>query len=219
MRRAALVVAALLAAACAPRPELEHDGLRFEERQARLATISSWTMQGRLAVDTGERAVQGRFNWIQDDEVSTLLVRGPLGGGAFEITGSANGMVVTTRGERHELEDPEIELSALLGWWMPVESLDAWLLGLPDPRFPAQTRFGPTGTLARLDQRRWRVDYEAYQLIAGILVPRRLRMTHGELDVRVTIDLWSSRSLNSTALEQHNTALEAIDHRWGVAKR
>lgn len=219
MMRAALIAAVLLAAACAPRPEIEHDGLRFEERQAQLSTISSWRMQGRLAIDTGERAAQGRFNWVQDDDLSTLLVRGPLGGGAFEITGGADGMVVTTRGERHELEDPEIELSALLGWWMPVESLDTWLLGLPDPRYPAQTRLGRAETLAQLEQRRWRVDYEGYQLIAGILIPRRLRMTHGTLDVRVTIDVWSGRSLNSTPLEPHNTALKAIDHSWGVAKR
>ena len=219
MIRVVLVAAALLAAACAPRLELEHDGLGFEERRARLASVSSWRMQGRLAIDTGERAAPGRFSWIQDGDVSTLLVRGPLGGGVLEVTGSPGEMVVTARGERRVLTDPEKDLSALLGWWMPVESLDAWLLGLPDSRYPAETRLGRADVLERLDQRLWRVEYERYQLIDGVLVPRRIRMTHETLDVRVTIDDWSIGSLNSTASDPHNTALEPIDGRWGVAKR
>lgn len=216
MIRAALVVAVLLAAACAPR--LEHDGLRFEERRARLSAEASWRMQGRLAIDTGERAGSGRFSWIQDGDVSTLLVRGPLGGGVLEVTGTQSEMIVTSRGERRVLTDPETDLSALLGWWVPVESLDAWLLGLPDPRFRADTRVGPSDALQRLDQRFWRVEYVSYQLIGGVLVPRRIEMTHDDLYVRITVDDWSTDSLNSAALGQHNTALEAIDRRWGVAK-
>lgn len=219
MIRALLIAAALLLAACEPRLTLEHDGLGFDERRERLAAVSSWRMQGRLAIDTGERAAPGRFSWLHDDEVSTLLVRGPLGGGVLEVTRSPDGMTVTARGERRELADPETDLSALLGWWMPVESLDAWLLGLPDPRYPAETRLGRANVLERLDQRLWRVDYEQYQLVDGVLIPRRIRMTHETLDVRVTIDDWSARSLNSTASAPHNTALEAIDGRWGVAKR
>src|SRR5690606_7718244 len=125
MIRALLIAAALLLAACEPRLTLEHDGLGFDERRERLAAVSSWRMQGRLAIDTGERAAPGRFSWLHDDEVSTLLVRGPLGGGVLEVTRSPDGMTVTARGERRELADPETDLSALLGWWMPVESLDA----------------------------------------------------------------------------------------------
>ncbi len=217
--RAMLIAAALLAAACAPRLELEHDGLRFDERRARLAAASSWRMQGRLTIDTGARAAPGRFSWIQEGDVSTLLVRGPLGGGVLEVTGSPDEMVMTARGERRVLTDPEADLSALLGWWMPVESLDAWLLGLPDARYPAETRVGRADVLERLEQRLWRVEYERYQLIDGILVPQRIRMTHETLDVRVTIDDWSARSLNSTASDRHNTALGPIHGRWGVAKR
>src|SRR5690606_23765308 len=108
--RAALVAAVLLAAACVPRLEIEHDGLGFDERRARLAAIPSWRMQGRLAIDTGERAAQGRFSWIQDGDVSTLLVRGPLGGGVLEVTGTAGEMIVTARGERRVLTDPEADL-------------------------------------------------------------------------------------------------------------
>jgi outer membrane lipoprotein LolB len=220
MIRAAMVAAAaLLAAGCAPQPTAEHDGLRFDERRTRLEAIPAWSMRGRLAVDTGERAFQARFSWFQDDDISTLLVRGLLGAGGIEVTGSPREMIVTARGERRVLEDPEIDLSELLGWWMPVDSLRAWLLGLPDPSHAAETRIGPGDALIRLDQRLWHLDYAAYQLLDGVLVPRRIDMSHGELAVRLTVDDWTAGSLNSMASQQHNTALEAIHGHWGVAKR
>lgn len=220
MSRIALLVAVLLAAAgCGQRALVEHDGLTFDERRARLTAISSWEMRGRIAVDTGDRGFPATFRWRQDGDISTLLIRGPLGAGAVEVTGSPDEMIVTARGERHVLEDPETELSALLGWWVPVESLRAWLLGLPDPAYPAESRFGRADVLTGLDQRLWRLDYAAYQLAEGLLVPRRIEMTHDRLDVRLTVDDWTVRSLNSTASQQHNTALGAADGHWGVAKR
>jgi outer membrane lipoprotein LolB len=221
MIRAALLAAALIAASgCGQRALVEHDGLRFDERRERLSEIPSWQMRGRIAVDTGERAFQASFRWEQDGDVSTLVVRaGPFGAGAVEVTGSPEEMIVTARGERHVLEDPETDLSALLGWWMPVESLRAWLLGLPDAAYEAETRIGPTDVLVALDQRLWRLDYDGYQLAEGLLVPRRIDMTYDELGVRLTVDDWTIRSLNSTASEQHNTALGAALGRWGVAKR
>ena len=92
------------------------------------------------------------------------------------------------------LEDPEAQLSELLGWWLPVGSLHAWLLGLTDPSFEAATKPGADGTLAELDQRLWHVAYPSYQLATAgsvpTLVPRRIDLTHGELQLRLTIDDW-----------------------------
>jgi len=95
------------------------------------------------------------------------------------------------------LDDPETQLSELLGWWLPIGSLHAWLLGLPDPAFKASTELGPDGTLASFEQRLWRVAFASYQLApakasaqARLLVPRRIDLTHGELRLRLTIDDW-----------------------------
>jgi len=94
------------------------------------------------------------------------------------------------------LSDPEAELSALLGWWLPVGSLHAWLLGLTDPAYRASSENGADGTLAAFEQRAWRVVLPTYQLATlsgrepGVLVPRRIDLTHGELKLRLTIDDW-----------------------------
>ena len=116
MIRIALLVAALLSTTgCGPRALVEHDGLGFDERRARLTAIPAWEMRGRIAVDTGERGFPATFRWRQEGERSTLVIRGPFGAGAVEVTGSPERMIVRARGEQHVLEDPETDLSALLG--------------------------------------------------------------------------------------------------------
>jgi outer membrane lipoprotein LolB len=207
------------------------DGLSFDERRARLETIDTLAVRGRLAVDTGDRAFQGSFDWRESGEELTLVVRGPLGGGIMEINGTADALELTARGETQVLIDPEEQLSAIVGWWLPVGSLHSWLLGTPDPGFPAQTEPRSDGTLAWLEQRLWRVDFVSYQLLGedgtgpSILVPRRIDLAHGDLSLRVTLDRWrTDAALNSAMGGEHNTArksafIDSARDPWGVAKR
>jgi len=189
------VVAVLLLPACAHLP-VGTDGLRYEDRRSALEGVTAWEIRGRLAVDTGDRGFQGSFNWRQDDDRLDLAVRGPLGAGVLRVAGTAAALTYTARGETRTLTDPEEELSALLGWWLPVGSLHSWLLGLPDGRFRADTEAGADGTLAAIEQRLWRVAYPTYQLAPlagvanGLLVPRRIDLAHGDLKLRLTIDDW-----------------------------
>jgi outer membrane lipoprotein LolB len=194
LRLAALLPAAWLLGACATLP-VGTDGLSFEQRRAELAAVDTWEMRGRLAIDTGGRAFQGSFNWRQDGDALELAVRGPLGAGVLQVEGAPSSLTYTARGETRTLTDPEAELSALLGWWLPVASLPAWLLGLPDETYRSTTEPGPDGTLARIDQRLWQVSYASYQLAQpeggrGVLLPRRIDLVHDRLSLRVTVDAW-----------------------------
>ena len=198
-RSVCALLAAMVLSACATLPS-GTDGRDLAQRRETLASVASWEMRGRLVVDTGERAVQGRFNWRQDDDALELTVRGLLGAGSLQVAGRADALTVTARGETRTLTDPEAELSELVGWWLPIASLPHWLLGFPDPGFRAATEPGADGTLSALDQRLWQVAYPTYQLgtVAGnadtVLVPRRIDLTHGELALRLTIDDWQAAS-------------------------
>lgn len=193
-RLAALLAAAWLLGACATLP-VGTDGLGFEQRRGELEAVDAWEMRGRLAIDTGGRAFQGSFNWRQSGAALELAVRGPLGAGVLQVAGAPDALTYTARGETRTLLDPETELSELLGWWLPVSSLPAWLLGLPDPDHRATTQAGADGTLARIEQRLWEVSYATYQVAQtngarDVLVPRRIDLAHGNLKLRVTVDAW-----------------------------
>jgi outer membrane lipoprotein LolB len=187
--RLALVAAAMLLAVGCARTPVVSDGIGFRERQVRLDAIDAWEMRGRLAIDTGERAVQARFRWRQEHEALSLTVRGiMLGAGSFRIDGSPEALTVTARGESRVLTDPEEELSRMFGWWLPVTSLPAWLLGLPDPGFAARIDRGPGGTVKAMEQRAWMLDYFDYQLSQNLLIPRSMELKWGTLALRLNVD-------------------------------
>jgi outer membrane lipoprotein LolB len=193
-------LAALALSACASVKPIGSDGLGYEDRRAKLEAVSAWQMRGRIAVDTGDGGGQARFYWQQNADALELTVRGPFGGGVLRVSGTPRELTVTARGDTRVLDDPETQLSEVVGWWLPVTSLHAWLLGLPDRQFPADAEVSSEGTLRTLEQRLWRLDYATYQLgaappptpsSAGVLVPRRIDLAHGDLRVRLTIDDWN----------------------------
>jgi outer membrane lipoprotein LolB len=200
MSRALSLLAVAVALGACARMQVGTDGLTLPQRRAALASYDSWQIRGRLAVDTGERGFQGSFDWQQREDALDLSIRGPLGAGVLRIMGTPNSLTITARGETRRLADPENQLSELVGWWLPVASLPAWLLGLPDPDYPSAAEPGADGTLAALEQRLWRLDFVSYQLEENLLLPRRIDLSHGELELRLTIDSFtpaaSTRALN-----------------------
>jgi outer membrane lipoprotein LolB len=189
LRVAGAMAIATLLSACATLTT-ESDGLTYAERMQRIAGVTDWSLSGRISVDTGEDAYQGRFNWRQDSDEMRLVIRGPLGVGAVQIAGSDDSLTVHARGESWQMEDPEIELSELLGWWLPVTSLRYWLLGIPDARFADDGSVYSNELLEYLAQRAWRLRYTRYELSEDVLIPRSIELTHAPLALTVTIDDW-----------------------------
>lgn len=190
MRSVLLLAGAALAAAGCVRMEAIDDGLGFDRRQAAIAAVTDWDIRGRIAVNDGESGYQGRLRWDQRGEELNVVVSGALGARSFRIRGTAASLTVESRGETEILTDPEQQLSDMLGWWLPVTSAEHWLLGRADPDYPAVPARGRFDALASLDQRDWRVRYDAYQLIGNLLLPRTIRLTSGSLELIVTILEW-----------------------------
>lgn len=186
-----LVGASALLAACAHITDLD-DGLSFAERQARLSAISDWDMSGNLIIDTGERRDRVRVKWEQRGDQLSVAIRPTLVAGSFRIVGNTDRLEIEGRGETRVLDDPEVDLSLELGWWLPVTSLEHWLLGRPDADYPERGGRNPRGTLTGFDQRDWRISYDAYQLAEGLLVPREITMSHESLKLSLTIREWAA---------------------------
>jgi len=189
MLAAALVLGAAIAG-CAHLPP-GGDAMTYPQRRAFLTDVDRWDLRGRIAIRNGGDAFQGRFTWSQRPEGLTLTVRSPLGTNLLRVSGPSDRLMLEARGETQELADPEPQLSALVGWWLPVTSFRSWLLGIPDPNYRARETLGDDGLLAMLEQRLWALSFTSYQLSAGVLVPRRIDLRHEQLDLRVVVDSWS----------------------------
>ncbi|MGD2167990.1 MAG: lipoprotein insertase outer membrane protein LolB [Gammaproteobacteria bacterium] len=194
--RSLAAVAALLLGGCAtpPADTAAPPDLSFAERELQLRAVPSWEMRGRIAVDTGSDAWQGRFTWWQDTDALRVFIRGPLNTRPVEISGNGDALTVRVQRETRILDDPESQLSELLGWWLPITSLPNWLLGLPDDRYPAATMVLANARLSTLAQRAWQLEYGEYAHQDFAQIPASIRLTNAPLELIVTIDAWNPLS-------------------------
>jgi len=188
--RCILCIAALASIGACATLDIESDGYTFEQRQQQLLATPNWQMRGRISVDTGADAYQGRFTWLQNEDVLSLLIRGPLGAGGVSINGTADELILRARGESRVMHDAETDLSELLGWWLPISSLRHWLLGLPDERFDHRDATVASELLSALNQRGWQLDYASYSQEESLLIPSRIELARAPLTLIVTIDSW-----------------------------
>ncbi|MDX1509638.1 MAG: lipoprotein insertase outer membrane protein LolB, partial [Woeseiaceae bacterium] len=166
----------------------------WETRQAVLAALDRWDFNGRVGVQAGDDGFNGKLRWRQDGDEFQATVSGPLGIGTVRIERRGDDVYVTDKdGETTALTDVEAELWYRYGWTIPVESLRFWVLGIPDPRVPAETQLGDEGRLLSLSQRGWDVVVSGYREVGGQQMPKRMTAISAETHVRLVIDDWVFR--------------------------
>jgi outer membrane lipoprotein LolB len=166
---------AVLAAACATVPPPA-------------AREGEFSVVGRVAVRYGDESATGRVTWRHSEFDDDLLIASPLGQGIAEITRrDGTYTLVTANGRRFDAADPERLTEQALGWALPLAGLPDWLQGRPQAGVAADARYDGK-QLAELRQQGWTIEYLGYEE-AGRL-PRRLRLTRGDLDIRLVIEEW-----------------------------
>lgn len=195
--RAALVATgALSLAACASlqgrAPSGPPDEAAWSARVNRLATLTDWELNGRVAVADGKDGGSGSLDWKQDGDVVNFDFRGPLGAGAAHIQGTGDALWVrTSRGDDFVTSDPERDFAERLHMPLPVLSMRYWMLGLPDPGTTYDKQVDARGELVRLEQRGWQVEYLGYADVQGYSLPIRLTLTRDTVRIKLVMDAWT----------------------------
>lgn len=189
-----LALLALVTGCVAPRGSVAPP-LSAGQQQAALAALSRFSFEGRAAITHGSNGTQAALTWAQQDEDSRLRFSGPFGAGAMHVTLQDGELsLANSRGESLSGADAEMALAAQLGFTPPFGALRYWLLGIAAPGTAAIEERDAAGRLTRLTQLGWQVDYQEYRPQQGaqgrFTMPRRLRATREELDLRLVIDRW-----------------------------
>src|SRR5262245_971650 len=146
----------------------------------------SFSLAGRVAVRYGEEVASGRVTWRHTRAEDELVISTPVGQGVAEITRRYGVYtLVTARGERHSATDPERLTQQMLGYAVPLDGLPDWVQGRPAPGAEAVTRYDGD-RLIELRQSGWVIDYSG----GDERPPKRVRLTRGDLDIRLAIDEW-----------------------------
>jgi outer membrane lipoprotein LolB len=176
---------ALLLAGCATQPPAPSHPSRAA------AELDNWAFNGRVSLTQGETGWHAGLTWRQRGGDYALRVAGPLGQGAFELSGDAAGvMLVDADGRTYTARDPDALLRHVTGWALPVSGMHFWVRGLAAPGIEAQVERDDAGRVSRLDQSGWEINYDRYRTVAELTLPGRLRMRREDIGVRLVIDEW-----------------------------
>lgn len=195
-RQLLLALGASFGAGCRTLPPAALDigaGLAWPQRELLLQQLRRYECAGRVAVAADGQGFNAQFTWQQLDERARLSVRGPFGSGGFQLDAQGDSLrLQLADGTVFDGDRARAELERTIGAPLPVAALGFWLLGAPQPEYPASSALADTTAdrptqLARLEQRSWVI---AYQPHGGL--PRQLSLQGGAARVRLVVERWGA---------------------------
>jgi len=177
---------------------LDSDAQRLDlwlARQREVQKLNTWRCEGRAAILAQNGGGQISFDWLHTAKDQVLSIKTPLGQNAMQLTVNPGGAtLIDHEGQVTQGENGEAMLNEALGWSVPLESLSAWLLGLPASREDSYT-LDPQGRLLTLDSQGWTIEYKRYSEINGqgmsLNLPSKFELRRSEISLRLVIDRWT----------------------------
>jgi outer membrane lipoprotein LolB len=189
------LILALLLAGCVTRQQVLTP-LDAAQQSALLRELTEYTLEGRVAVRSGEEGWQASVRWRQRGEVSEVRLAGPFGAGALQVRFDGSQLSLTTsRGETLRGEEASLTLRQQLGFDPPIAELRHWLLAdAAATDASAVIDAGTNGRPATLSQQQWQItfeDYRAQDLKRSVVqMPRRIIATREAVRLRLVVDKW-----------------------------
>jgi outer membrane lipoprotein LolB len=184
----------LLLAACVAPVRMKGDAGLLDAQRAReraLAHADHWILQGRLGVSDGKDGGSGSFSWTQNGDGYEFVLRAPITGKSFRLSGDAAGALLEGL-EPGPLRGPDAEalMRKALGWEVPLRDLRAWVLGLRADSGPAELDFGANRLPSLLRQDGWAVDYREWDAARTPPLPTKVYAERPPYKVKLSIESW-----------------------------
>ncbi len=169
----------------------------WKARQALLAGLENWKIQGRVGIYTEDEAWPGDLQWTQSRQQYDIRIIGSLGAGTLQVVSVEGGVVLRSSSDAspHFSPDPESLIKSRFGWTLPIRNLRFWMRGVPSPLEPlaGQPELDHAGRVKSMEQSGWKISYNGYRKVAGFELPVKILMEHKELSVKVVIRKWQIR--------------------------
>ncbi len=154
-----------------------------------------WSLEGRIAISNAGKGGSGRIDWQQQGATYVVSLSAPVTRQSWRMSGGPDGALLEgVQGGPRDGSDPAQLLLEATGWQIPVEALADWARGqASEPGTPAQVAYAQDGSLQRLLQDGWQIDYLQWHAPAGDrpALPARIEAQRGDAKVRLIIDTWA----------------------------
>ena len=174
LRGSATVLVLTVLAACQTAP------IKPTVWQAGSRDALNFVASGRLAVKQNEKGSYANFDWDSNGRMQQLSVNTPLGNTVGELCQDGTGVVATASNDEVYQAATASELSErLMGFAIPVESLDLWAHG-----YYAENTPHTVDEQGRLLQAGWKIERQT----DGEGHPRLLVLDNQQLSIRLAFN-------------------------------
>ena len=120
-----------------------------------------------------------------------MSFQGALGFGAWELEARPD-VARLTRSSGTPVTAPSVSELSLneLGWQVPMDSLQYWVKGLPDPARVLESSLMMNELPGQFLQAGWQVSYQRWERSSGIELPVKLRVSRGQYTLKLSIAEW-----------------------------
>ena len=174
LRGSATVLVLTVLAACQTAP------VKPTVWQAGSRDALNFVASGRLAVKQNEKGSYANFDWDSNGRMQQLSVNTPLGNTVGELCQDGTGVVATaSNGEVYQAATASELSERLMGFAIPVESLDLWAHG-----YYAENTPHTVDEQGRLLQAGWKIERQT----DGEGHPRLLVLDNQQLSIRLAFN-------------------------------
>ena len=174
LRGSATVLVLTVLAACQTAP------IKPTVWQAGSRDALNFVVSGRLAVKQNEKGSYANFDWDSNGRMQQLSVNTPLGNTVGELCQDGTGVVATaSNGEVYQAATASELSERLMGFAIPVESLDLWAHG-----YYAENTPHTVDEQGRLLQAGWKIERQT----DGEGHPRLLVLDNQQLSIRLAFN-------------------------------
>ena len=191
-----LIVFVFLAlASCSQQPSVvtvDDPAAVWKAHATYLYNLNVWQSDMVVLGVTSKEKFKTRLNWEQNQTDYTIKLRDFIGRTVALINGSANQVSVkTSKGETYQGDTAEQLLDEVTGMRIPLEGLNYWLRGIPEPGVELDAfTLGEDGAAKSISQNGWRMSYPLYKTYGDIKLPQKVLLEYDDLNLTVNISRW-----------------------------
>lgn len=159
--------------------------------QYQLEKLTSFNIVSKLSAKADKERISGNMHWQQTESELSLSIKNMLGITMMSLVQTEDESVLTLRDKTYSDWNASRLLYQLTGIVVPVELLKSWIKGQVTDNV-SNIIYNQNGSVSSFTDALsdWTVNYTAYQLSHGLLLPKQMELTSEKTRIKLRIDKW-----------------------------
>lgn len=157
-----------------------------------LVTLSQFTLQGRIGVQTNGKGFSGSLQWQHTNLQDSISLFSPLGSQVASIEKTPALVTLTdASNKQYSAANAEALTQETLGWKLPLTGLNDWAIGRPTAHPVQDSIWNAQGQLVYLEQDGWKIEYDHYKRHGAYTLPGKIYLKSDALNLKLVVETWS----------------------------